>query len=294
MRSRTSFLNFRFLFIPVFFSGWFAAVPAFSTVLLTSGFYGNQAVVNSAATSIALDNDNKQVSFSFLQRTTDQITAFWVHGTPVGACPQYSTILTNDDGADLPVTTSNLGGSDPTNMLPGWTKLIISGSAIGVAANNVYDVEFVSQGGADSADYFSLDAYTEPFDNWIPFDQFNDGDLDTSYNPGTGFGFGLVDAQPVFAVEETSADYGNPYATVNLTSVAGTTLVGEVFSGPGTWVSQVGAYFEKTGTPAGVLTYQLADLSKSTTIVTGTFSTSTAGSKGLVKKAKTPSRAASA
>ncbi|HVM33136.1 MAG TPA: FlgD immunoglobulin-like domain containing protein, partial [bacterium] len=50
----------------------------------------------------------------------------------------------------------------------------------------------------------------------------------------------------------------------------------EVFNGPGTWVSQLGTYFEKVGAPNGPLTFQLVNLNTSQPVTSGAFSTSTA------------------
>src|SRR6185369_9692955 len=100
-------------------------VFAASSVIVGS-YFGNQSVIDAPATPVPLDSDAKQISFSFQQQTTDLITAVWVHGTTVGACPQYSAMIHDDDGGGLPVTTTNLGG-DSGNMVNGWTKIAFLG-----------------------------------------------------------------------------------------------------------------------------------------------------------------------
>ena len=236
------------------------------------GFYfGNQSAVDSHATTIGL-TAAVQTSASFYQRVDDVITAVWVHGTPHGTCPSYSAFIEADDGGGLPDGT--VIGGDSNSMSTGWTKISFLGTA-SVTAGNIYHMVLTSQGGSDSNNYYSLDAYTLPFTEWIPFDQYNDGYLYTTVD--TGGGFSQMNAEPVYVIEGggSGTDYGNPYVDPVTVQVAGVTAVGESFGVPAgnPWVNKVGAYLLRNSSPSGALQYKLVDLTTPATLSTGTLAT---------------------
>ncbi|HVM33570.1 MAG TPA: hypothetical protein VMU88_10580, partial [bacterium] len=85
------------LLIPALMSLLSFPASALATIDLSSGYFGNQSVVNSGAAGITLDSDTKQVGFSFEQPEDALVGSVWVYGTPVGSCPQYQVLVYDDD-----------------------------------------------------------------------------------------------------------------------------------------------------------------------------------------------------
>ena len=248
------------------------SVPVFATSSAIVGtYFGNQNMVDAPAIPVTLDGA-KQISCSFFMQNTDTMLGASFHGRTVGACPNYTVIFADDDGSGVPVTTTSLGGDSGGMNSNGWTDIGFTGG-FDLPGGSSYHVILTSQGSADASNYFVVDQYTQPPTQLIPFNQLFDGSLYTTYDDGSGFV--ETDQQPIFVIEGASANYGNTYLTANNPSVAGLTIVSEVFQAPAgnIWVGKVGTFLQRVNSPIGPLLYQLEDLSSPSTLSSGTLAT---------------------
>jgi len=78
-----------------------------------------------------------------------------------------------------------------------------SGTCVG-SDSFIYHVIITSQGSATNTDFFRIDAFTEPFHQWIPYDQYNDAYLDTTADTGGGFELSTVNRFSPWSTERPS------------------------------------------------------------------------------------------
>lgn len=250
-------------------------------------YVGNLYIQPSTETTVDLTNSGDEISerFTMLNPTNNVITLYIsnsITGTPN---PTYSIGIQTDNGSGKP--SGNWAAGPTTTTLPNsWNTVAVSSAPI--TQGKIYHLVIqVSTATANSGQFifWTPDNLLIPngpvtVNGSVTNGPVTDSELAYLINPGGASGWSVEDGNPTFGLGFSDGSvYGAPYASSssNFIYASGsvTQQAAQLFSFPSNiYFGSVGAYVQKSGTPADNLGYYLVNASLGTTIVFGTLTTS--------------------
>ncbi len=256
-------------------------LPAAATATPNGAVYfGNRAAVSGNA-GTALDSTSKKASIDFTARQTGSITDIRLYFEFKTGTAGYRVSIQNDDGSGKPDGFA-IGGYNAyintAGMSIGWNSLTLAPGPV-LTQGVKYHIVIEWDGGSvvDSNNYAVITDGSRPNHMLIPYDQYYDGSLMTSFNSGSGYG--ITGYMPIFMYYNStmSSWSGNPYASAMAWEIYGSNYINQsVNLTSASSIKEIGAYVRRTtgNMPADDLKWEIRTNSN-TLVASGTLLTKT-------------------